>query len=154
MALFVYGAQRGSPAFEAVLNAWDLGDLDRDDVGSGVDCNDENAGLKAPPGEVAGVRIDRIAGATRVSFTSQDATAGTDTVYDVASGFLSELRADAGFAQAFCLAGAAPDSPYDDGRVDPAPGSGWYYLLRARNGCGAGTYGASRSGLDASSPCP
>lgn len=51
------------------------------------------------------------------------------------------------------MEGAATVLTWDDPRPDPAPGTGIYYLVRAVNSCGAGTFGDGRGELDLSSPC-
>jgi len=65
--------------------------------------------------------------------------------YDVAGGLIDELRQDGGFARAECLAGGVTAPAWQDPRQDPPGGSGFYYLLRGRNGNGAGPYGHARS---------
>jgi hypothetical protein len=78
--------------------------------------------------------------ADRMDFESQDARFGADLDYDVVSGFLSDLRADGGFARAACAAGGWDAPPYVDGRVPPA-GDGHWFLVRATGPSGVGTYG-------------
>ena len=92
--------------------------------------------------------------------TSQDATAGRDTCYDVATGVASELQDDGDYARVSCLADGLADSPLADGRV-PDVGESYYYLVRGENVCGVGTWGDSnitpdpRDALDGSlDPCP
>ena len=76
------------------------------------------------------------------------------------TGSLLELRADADFSGATCLADAVDDSPFVDPRADPEVGEGNYYLIRAVNACGTATYGSSgndpdpREHLNQQSPCP
>jgi len=126
----------------------------------GDDCNDGDPGAFHAPFEVAGVAAARGAGSTHLTWTGQVLTAGAGTSYDVATGLLSELWTDGGFARGSCLASGGTSAEYDDTRPTPPPGDGFYYLVRARNSCGSGTYGDSgttpdpRDGLDSASPCP
>lgn len=67
---------------------------------------------------------------------SWDATPGADT-YDLIRGDLATLAQTAGeFSQAVetCLAASHAGTSWDDPE-EPAPGAGWFYLVRAR-GCG------------------
>ena len=85
---------------------------------------------------------------------------GPATVYDIASGLLGDLRSTGNYSQATCLAFGLTQSQYTDTRGNPPSGSGDYYLVRGRNGCGSGGYGDSglvpdpRTDLDLSGPCP
>ena len=105
-----------------------------------------------PPDAVAGENVGKVPGAVRVSWISQNAPAGFATSYDVVTGLLLDLRASAGYGAATCLASGVLDTPYDDTRGNPPAGDGDYYLVRARNAYGVGTYGPTV--LDAASPCP
>ena len=160
VAYFGWVGQRGSWSVTPLFNAWDLDALDRDGAAAGADCNDEDASVVAAPAVVSGVLLQPAEGATRLSWDSQDAAAGAGTVYDVASGWLSDLVESGGYGDASCLAAAVADTPYDDTSADPAAGDGVFRLIRARNTCGAGSYGDSsllpdpRDALDATSPCP
>jgi len=90
-------------------------------------------------------------------------TASGASGYDVIRGTLSALRAG-GFATAtdVCLGSHSGDTFISDGHV-PAEGDGDWFLIRAYNSCGTGTYDdgtpsqvASRDGGIAASPntCP
>src|SRR5262249_52785580 len=107
-----------------------------------------------------GAAMSKIGGLVRLSWTSEDPTAGVATTYDIVNGLLGDLRTSGSFSAATCLAGNVADTPYDDATSPPPPGSGRYYLIRAQNACGAGTYGNSslvpdpRDALDSGSTCP
>ena len=160
VAYFGWVGQRGSWSVTPLFNAWDLGDLDRDGAAAGTDCNDEDAAVVAAPAVVTGVLLQPAEGATRLSWDSQDVVAGAGTVYDVASGRLADLLAAGTYDDATCLAAGLGDTPWDDTSADPAAGDCVFRLIRARNTCGAGSYGDSsllpdpRDALDATSPCP
>jgi hypothetical protein len=75
-----------------------------------------------------------------MDFEAQDARFGQTLAYDVASGLLSELAADAGYARAQCSADAWGAPPYLDTRIPPE-GDGYWFLVRATGPDGVGTYG-------------
>jgi hypothetical protein len=158
-ALFTWAGERDSVAFDALVSAWDLDDFDRDQTSSGTDCDDEDPGVHSAP-SVVSIDVERITGAVQLSWPSQAASAGPATRYDVVSGTLADLRSNGTFAAATCLADDHPDPIFDDTRGDPGSGNGDYYLVRAQNGCGAGTFDDSslpvdpRDALDAGTPCP
>jgi hypothetical protein len=156
---FVWGGQRDTHWRDAVFNAYDLNDFDRDQSVVGVDCNDEDSGAFAAPVLVAGVSFEKVTGETRLSWTSQGPTAGSGTQYDVVTGTLQGLMADGDYRAATCLVGDWPEAYVDDART-PGSNDGYYYLISAKNSCGVGTFGDSsitpdpRDALDASPPCP
>lgn len=124
------------------------------------DCAPGNGAFWAQPGVTRDVRVDKVVASTdvTVSWTSQDATTGTGTGYDIVSGLLSELRADTDFSRGGCLVDQHADTPYTDTRGNPGAGDGHYFLLRATNPCGSGTYGHTgpsdpRAALDGNAPC-
>ena len=86
----------------------------------------------------------RWVGTDALTWDSQGADTGTGTRYDVLRGAISDLPTDSGIDGAACLARdlAAPGA--SDPSI-PAPGSGAYYLVRARNACGSSGWGASRT---------
>ena len=62
------------------------------------------------------------------------------TSYDVVTGSLASLRVDRSVIAAACLAAGAVAPAAVDSRALPA-GEGSYYLVRARQGCGVGSFG-------------
>src|SRR5262245_24053402 len=126
-----------------------------------TDCYLSDPGTFAPPPEVLDLQATLSGGLVSVSWSSLDPVAGSGTVYDLLSGFVSHLRAEAGFARAACPATPLDDTPFTATRPSPAPGQAAYYLVRGRNSCGMGSYGDSgrspdpRDPLDAGIPaCP
>jgi hypothetical protein len=95
------------------------------------------------PGEVFGLALEPGA-ATRLSWDCQ----GPGILYDVAGWLVSDLRRDGGTAGASCLDNDLPDLLWGDLRSAPSPGEGYYYLVRANNGCGNGTYGSTSGGVE------
>lgn len=91
----------------------------------------------AVPAEVAAV--DLLAGSpTHVTWPAVAAAAR----YDVASGGLPL----GGLGGASCAANDVVTTAWDDGRPDPAAGSGYWYLVRAENAFGSGTWGNGSDG--------
>jgi hypothetical protein len=157
--LIAWAGQREDLRRDVLVNALDPDDGDRDTFGAGTDCDNTDPLVWAAPGEVANVSVSEPeSGTARIAWDSQDASAGTATVYDIATGLLSDVRQSGSFSLASCL-GTVDDSPHDD--LDAPPTSdARYYLLRARNACGTGSYGDAplmpdpRDDLDTSGPCP
>jgi len=146
---------------DGVGNACTAGDGDGDGIPDLSDCAPADPQAFALPQEVQGVVVDRAVG-TELFWGTQQGTAGAGTVYDIVRGVLSVLRAEAGYAGASCLAASETETPLLDPETDPPSRDGRYYLVRARNACGAGTYGDAsilpdpRAVLDSGGtpPCP
>jgi hypothetical protein len=117
------------------------GDDDGDGVADGADCAPLDPNLSGPPGEVAGVVVDDLSG-TSLSWGSFGPTAR----YDVTGSDLATLRGDGNVGAASCLADDVATAGWADARPDPAPGDGYYYLVRAQNLCGSGGYGNGTGG--------
>ena len=119
---------------------------DVDDDGDGIadvtDCSPLDDTVWAPAAEVAGVSLAAATGTdVEVSWTTQAVTAGTATTYDLVTGVLSDLIADADFRNASCLQDQHADTPFTDVQGDPGPGDAHYFLVRAQNPCGISSYG-------------
>jgi len=123
------------------------GDRDEDGVLNGGDCAQGDAGSWAPTGEVAAFSVAGKA-PTVLSWTSQAAATGPGVVYDVVGGSLLALRSGGLAAATSCVASNLTAAGYSDTRPLPAPGDGYYYLTRAENGCGTGTFGTGRAALN------
>jgi len=147
-----------------------FGDTSPDGDGDGVpnvsDCAPGDSSVYLVPFEAKNMVVTRATGptglVTHVAWDDQSLLVGPQTVYDLVSGDLASLHAPIPFAGAACLASKLPAPSFDDATSDPGAGLGVYYLSRARNGCGNGTYGDSslspdpRDFLDSPSttPCP
>jgi hypothetical protein len=127
-------------------------DLDADAHPNGSDCNPADAGAWASPVEVGGFTIIGVS-PTHLAWSEQASAAGPGIVYDTVSGALSTLSASGLAAATSCLAPGLPATSYDDVRGDPPAGDGFFYLVRARNSCGSGTFGPGREVLS-SLVCP
>ena len=118
----------------------------------GNDCDVTNGGVWRAPGVVGSFHLSRGAGGVAVlQWDSQDQGAGSGTAYDIVEGDLQDLRAT-GFSISSCLANNWPDTPYEDARPVPPPNTSLWFLVRASNTCGVGSY--ERPVLDQGSPCP
>jgi len=125
-------------------------DADSDDHGDACDCNSSNSALFASPLEILGFFLPSEGS---LSWDSDAAHSGSSTEYDVLSGILAELHVGGGASER-CVSPASLITIANDA-LDPAPGTGFYYLIRGRNACGAGTYGKASSGTNrVSSTCP
>jgi hypothetical protein len=102
----------------------------------------QSGSAAAAPPEVGGVRING-----KTSTTLTWVSPGGPVVYDVVSNSLSKLAVE-GTTTAACLSNDVAPSTYVDGRADPAPGEGYYYLIRAASSCGTGTFGTNSLGAE------
>ena len=75
------------------------------------------------------------------------------TGYDVARGLLSALRAAQSFSGASGLSCNQPATTYADFTPSPAAADGFYYLVRARVGASAGTWGSAKRDAEIAA-CP
>ncbi len=125
-----------------------------DDDGDGLsecagDCNDVAAGAFALPPEVTGAGFgeDKLT----LFWNSAAPAAGSATVHDVLRGPLSALGTG---SRETCLEGDLSGASVVDPET-PGAASGFWYLVRGRNVCGAGTYGYASDGTETTSlACP
>ena len=136
---------------EADLRTPGAVDLDGDGVPSGTDCNDANSAVWRIPGEVIGgsIAADRMT----ISWIAPADLGGTP-----ASVLYDTLRSEAvgSFTSGtVCVeSNHGADTVATDGAA-PALGSGFYYLIRAENACGAGSLGTRSDGTQRSGVnCP
>jgi hypothetical protein len=128
----------------------------------GTSCNDGNActtGDVCSGGACGGTTIPTPAEAQSVTAAANKTTyswAATPnaTAYDALHGLLSALPVGPGFGDEQCFPNL-PAPTFNDATT-PAPGTGLYILVRAKNTCGgAGTYGTQRNGTPrTSTTCP
>lgn len=120
------------------------------------DCNDMATGAFAAPSAVIGLDAVVVPGGVRFIWTSQAASAGPGTVYDVFSGSILGLGPTRDFSSGSCALNDNPVSSFDYIGPSPPPGDALYFMFRAQNVCGTGTYGDGHrdatSALSAS-PC-
>ena len=115
------------------------GDSDADLVPDACDCAPADPQSWAEPREVPRIRLSGT-GDLRLGWDEQSPTGGPGTTFDLASGSLLALRADASFVGA-CSLGSSPTTTWTDSRPAPEAGDAYYYLVRSANGCGQGTFG-------------
>ena len=133
-------------AWSLMLNPTSLvlavsGDGDGDGVGDTGDCAPDDPGAGYLPIEVAGAVFP--ADKQTFAWTPQAAYAGPATVYDVVRGSTADLPP--GGAGETCLASGVATAQTLDA-AEPDPGVSFSYRVRARNVCGAGTYGSATGG--------
>lgn len=116
----------------------------------GDDCNDSNPLVWHPPVEVQNLTITTASPAS-LAWDGQGILAGPETLYDLVSGSLSP-SGGLDFSSRTCLQSATATS-YSDNRPSPPVGASFWYLVRARNSCGIGTYGSPQRD-SAIPPCP
>jgi hypothetical protein len=135
----------------AVTNQDQL-DTDGDNHGDVCDCLPADGSVWAPSGEVAGVVLTK--GAT-TAFSWTTLPGGTLS-YDVSGGALNLLRSTGSSSDAACLQSPVLGTSWNDLRPDPSTGTAYYYLIRGKNLCGAGTYGSATGGAERvpGIPCP
>jgi len=90
------------------------------------------------PGEVANLHFSF---ATQLGWDAATPS-GPDPVYDVVRGTVGVPPAA---AVETCLVSGTPSLALGDAQ-EPAPGSGRWYLVRARSSCGSGTFGSGSDG--------
>ncbi len=87
--LMAYRANRTSAFEETAVNAWDTLDFDRDLAATAEDCDDADPDVRAVPASDGSLRMSRIPAGAQLSWTSQTATAGNGTRYDIVDGSLA-----------------------------------------------------------------
>ena len=122
-------------------------DDDNDGLADGLDCAPLDA-AQGSVGLVASVNVTVTAGTAHLAW---DAAARAET-YDVQRGTLDELLAG-GYGA--CFASAIAGTALDDLDV-PSADSGYFYLVRGRDGgCGgSGSFGIDSAGLTRPATCP
>jgi hypothetical protein len=146
-AMLVWGGYGGTYLASGGIYDADGQDLDGDGVGCVFDCNEAQAGAFAAPGEVPDTRFH--ADKVTLEWPSQKPAFGSATAYDVARGSITELPVGGGAAES-CAANGYDPVPVAGlvqlADATPDPGGGLWYLVRATNACGIGTYGSASAG--------
>jgi hypothetical protein len=125
-------------------------DADSDGAGDVCDCAPGDATAFDTPEETSGLRFEE--DKTTLVWASQTAAAGSGTTYDVIRADLSGLPV--GSSPEACLEPGSVDASAEDNATTP-PRTGSWYLVRGRNNCGLGTYGADTLGNErVSTACP
>jgi hypothetical protein len=124
-------------------------DSDSDGAPDWNDCAPQNPNLWGAAVEATGLALDG-ASPTNLTWTAQS----PGTVYDIASGSLSDLRSHGDFADASCRWNDGAGTSWSDTSSNPEMGEGFYYLVRAHNVCGDGGWGAGAGGARIIGACP
>jgi hypothetical protein len=126
------------------------GDRDGDGIPNESDCAPDNPSNPPPPGEVGTLSASRGGGGSTLLEWPSVVDA---TMYDVARGSLADLQIDGDTSGAIGLSCDQPGTTYEDTEV-PAVSAGYYYLTRAANECGKGSWGDGASGARNVIACP
>jgi hypothetical protein len=110
-----------------------------DTVCGGDDCNDQNNQVWRPPSEVTGLDVTQ-GDPANPSWDSQAVLAGPSTIYDLVSGAIGATAPGVSLGASSCLQSATSTTHVDSRAVPPGSVAFWY-LVRARNGCGTSSYG-------------
>jgi hypothetical protein len=168
--LFVWNGQRRSRAYDGVVNAYDLDDLDRDTidnaddscpqtanadqadtdgdlVGDACDCASTDSTLWSVPGEAANLRVIHSSdtGQSTLTWSAGTYPGGTaaTTRYDtIRSSDPTDLS-----TAATCVETNGDDTSTNDDS-SPSPGQVFFYLVRAENTCGAGSCGVDSGDVE------
>ena len=119
-------------------------DTDTDGAGDPCDCAPLDPTLTAAPGEVFGVALGA-GGNASLAWCRSDA--GSSTLYDVPRGFLDEFPVGTGASETCVPPGSFPAPNAQDPTIPPSD-EGYWYLVRARNDCGVGSYGFRSNGTE------
>jgi len=143
----LFAATHARSIYTLPLDALPPADGDGDGVDNNADCALADAGAFAAPAEVATVRVEpgevTFAGSESIvlSWSTLAPQAGSAIRYDVAIGDLADLGTLGTPAATAVLCSTASLTASDTTPL--APGQGVYYLVRARNACGLGTWGTN-----------
>ncbi|MBZ5640830.1 MAG: thrombospondin type 3 repeat-containing protein [Acidobacteriia bacterium] len=128
--------------------------VDGDAAGDACDCAPADPGVFAAPGEVGMLQVRTVGDNSELDWCSSALEAGIASVYDVPRGTLNEFPVGTGVSET-CLPPGSFTSPAATDPAVPTTSSGFWYLVRSRNGCGVGTYGFRSNGTErATAVCP
>ncbi|MCU0225795.1 MAG: agmatine deiminase family protein [Acidobacteria bacterium] len=124
---------------------------DGDARGDACDCAVSDATVFAAPQEIRNVGY--LARGATLAWDSDAPNSGSSTIYQVLQGVAGQYPVGSGAGES-CAANSVAGTTLG-GIPTPVAGSGYYHLVRGRNGCGTGTYGAASSGAErTSAACP
>jgi N-acetylneuraminic acid mutarotase len=128
-----------------------LVDADLDGVADGLDCAPLDDGAFGLAAEVTGLSFD--ADKATLRWNSAAPGAGVGTTHDVLRGALGDLPVGSGAAETCLETHISAAEAFDDDSLDPD--AGFFYLVRASNSCGIGSWGSASDGSERmSSACP
>jgi hypothetical protein len=137
----LFAGTHGRSIYLYDLNQLGPADADGDGRDNLADCRPDDPTLFAAPGEISGLALgsDRIT----LSWGSSAPTSGSATEHQVLRGLVAALPVG-GASDACIVAGTIASSATDP--VVPPAGAAFWYLVRARNACGTGTWGSTSGG--------
>jgi len=127
------------------------GDAHADPLCGGNDCDDTDGTVWSAPTDVEDLQMTADAPAA-ITWIDQTLSAGPGTSYEPASGMVLLPTGGVDLGSGVCL-GPVASPPFVDTRPDPDVSFGYWYLIRARNSCGVGTFGSPLRDA-AIPPCP
>ena len=145
MAAELQGWSTGAAVVQAGLDA------DGDGRGDLMDCSpsdDQAWALPAVAGDLQLLLPTDAGSTTRLTWTSVIQAAGPGTVHEVLAGTIQSLQGEGGAAGGGCAAAGLTGDLAQVADGTPTTGQAFWYLVRGRNGCGAGdlaTAAVSRS---------
>lgn len=119
-------------------------DGDADGAGDACDCLPLDPDVDSLPGEVSGPGF--AADAMTLSWSPPGPGSGSGAVHDLVRGDLAALPVGVGPGEVCLLSSATATAAVDTDR--PPVGRGYWYVVRATNVCGAGSYGVTSDGTD------
>ena len=112
--------------------------------GTAADCN---GGTSIGPADVSNVRVTKNGGLSQISWNSTVSAAS----YDVVRGAIASLPVGPGGGDENCLGSGVAGTTVSDA-TNPAPGQGFFYLIRGKAACGSGPYGTQGANGAPSNP--
>jgi hypothetical protein len=122
-------------------NEENFSDADGDGVRDELDCAPGNAAAFAVPREVQDLRF---LSPTELAWGTAAPSSGSGAAYDLVGGSLAGLPVGSSPGEA-CLGAGLPGTRSSAVAAPPSR-AGFFYLVRAANGCGVGAYGADSAG--------
>ena len=126
--------------YRLVPRAGSFPDADADGVDDSCDCAATDPSAYDAPGEIRRQRILGVPPHTN-HWDDRSGAFGPGIRTTIVSGLADDLRASGGYAGACDLAVGVVGTSFVDPRPDPPVGRAYYYLVRAENACGNGTFG-------------
>lgn len=130
----------------------DQANQDHDWAGDVCDCLPSSYDAFRAPGEADGLTVGVDLVRDRIGWCTHAYESGYGTVFAVVRGLLSELPVGSGPSEV-CLASALGNIRLGDPSIPPAD-DGFWYVHRANNDCGVGTYGFDSEGNERRGPIP
>jgi hypothetical protein len=124
---------------------------DADPYGDACDCRPTDATIHAVPALVGKISVAKSSGAASMSWVAVPET----SLYDVCGATLAQLHTT-GPNAATCRINDRNVPNWIENLGTPAPGTGYFFIIRGQNVCGRGPYGFQSNGTQQlpTSDCP